>query len=162
MKIRSGFVSNSSSSSFILAIKSTSSVPCPHCKRVGIPITEFFSNDRYDEDKLSWDDPTEYLREIQAEIDGCKRQNAEYSQYNPNEIAPSTYGGTATYGDHIRWNGLHIAANEKLVDKIQAAQKAGHQVIEVVLDNHNTTIWNILRALENSGDIEVIYGDEAL
>ena len=42
MKIRNGFVSNSSSSSFVIAFKKTE--PCPHCKRKDPDIIQIISD----------------------------------------------------------------------------------------------------------------------
>jgi len=43
MKIRNGFVSNSSSTSYIVAIQKVLS-DCPHCKRTDINIIEYLQN----------------------------------------------------------------------------------------------------------------------
>ena len=45
MKIRQGFVSNSSSSSFIIAISKESSEKCEHCGRGGTSLLKFFTDD---------------------------------------------------------------------------------------------------------------------
>ena len=48
MKTRIGFVSNSSSSSFILAIGDKEK--CPHCGRSDVDIIDMIENSRYDDD----------------------------------------------------------------------------------------------------------------
>ena len=51
MKQRNGFVSNSSSSSFVIAIKKSANEPCPHCGRSDPNILGVIENqERQDED----------------------------------------------------------------------------------------------------------------
>jgi hypothetical protein len=53
MKTRNGFISNSSSSSFIISINNKNNEPCKCCGRTDIDILKLidkFKNDRYDND----------------------------------------------------------------------------------------------------------------
>ncbi len=71
MKRRFGFVSNSLTASFIVAILNQSPEPCPHCGRGGITLTNFLKH--HDHWETGTFDLDERMDEWQqdAEVDDC-------------------------------------------------------------------------------------------
>jgi hypothetical protein len=64
MKIRNGFVSNSSSSSFLIAIKTTNNEACPCCGRKDLDANDFLkliSNNHNDKVNASGDEINDYI-----------------------------------------------------------------------------------------------------
>lgn len=72
MKVRNGFVSNSSSSSFVIFYDAD---VCPHCKHIGNNLVELICEDRecYDETRLDHEKWEDYIEEAQ----GCFWWNDE-------------------------------------------------------------------------------------
>jgi hypothetical protein len=78
MKIRNGFVSNSSSSSFILHVKNVK--PCKHCGNKGADISQIFKNgNRYSDNEVGLEllDQKKFIKERE---DDCTEDELK----NPN------------------------------------------------------------------------------
>ena len=64
MKTRSGFVSNSSSTSFVIALAPDISTPCPHCGRRSVLREAFADADMYSDTGIDSDDLGHIVRTI--------------------------------------------------------------------------------------------------
>ena len=78
MKIREGFVSNSSSSSFIVAAPKTSEERCPTCNRRPISISELFRESGSSE--TSCEPIEDYLNGLRLDLAWAKAEKEEYAE----------------------------------------------------------------------------------
>jgi sarcosine oxidase delta subunit len=98
MKTRNGFVSNSSSSSFIIAIKQTN-VPCPHCGRRDPNFLDMV------EKSSDWDDNRIDARETEETlkyIEDNEKGWVEAEEYKKIE------DGLSKYKNNKEWNIVDI------------------------------------------------------
>ncbi len=107
MKCRNGFVSNSSSSSFIIALRGKE---CSECYLQTSTLINLVECSRYAE--VVSDNKESLLRTLWA-------------------------------------SGL-------INDKIKLVSECPHEVVELEIEHHATGIRDVLKALENSGQIEII------
>jgi len=160
MKIRQGFVSNSSSSSFIVAINPKDK--CTHCGRSSPDIVNVLESTQwYDDTKLEWTDPTEYIEELQQEIYSNQLDLEKYVGMNDDEKIIFNYGSSRDYVYTVKqlrqWANDVINNNEKTINDIKDYIKKGKKVVYFHVDYHEPTLNNMIREQIDNGELEVIY-----
>lgn len=130
MKIRSGFVSNSSSSSFIIAVKNT--VECSHCKRKDknfLDIVEAVGGDGYEETKVS-------ARGYSNVVEWIKN-SSNYVYEDETE--------------RKRW--------DVVFEKIEKADKSGHEIGSIEISYHDGFANEELDRQLNHESVEKIWSN---
>ena len=138
MKIRNGFVSNSSSTSFVIAFKNEEPKKCPTCGRTD-PYT---NNIIYEiENSCNTDTMVEHYTtdEIISDLENNIENNKEYLGKYPES-------------DYLRDD---INEMEQLITKIEEKESEGYEVMRVSISNHSN-ILNTLNNSINSGAIIVL------
>ena len=126
MKIRNGFVSNSSSSSFLIAIKKEKNNPCPCCGRKDFSFdfldlirnsrddeTEVKANGKYIKDKIG-----EHIGQFETDILNSIEKHEKSDDCNKYELALLDI----SYSDYAI---LHIMDNMEKSGAIKILIKAG-------------------------------------
>lgn len=122
MKIRQGFVSNSSSSSFVIVINSKPE-QCPHCKRGGLDLETFMNGHNHWETSLG--DLYCLLRDYEDE-----------AKHDPDSWTADA------------------------LEKIRQAQKDGKEIMCIDVSYHDEALKMLIGELKESGDIELLVGDD--
>ena len=119
MKIRNGFVSNSSSSSFVIAYKKADKTPCKTCGRSDI------------------DDFVELVRK--SENDGDSNVNAEGLE----EVLKSLEEQLEWTSDERK------GRIKDVMKKLKKLVKEGYEVADVSISYHNETLNTLLHTSKN-------------
>ena len=119
MKIRQGFVSNSSSSSFIIAYKAADKTPCPTCGRYDV------------------DDFVELVRK--SESDGDSSVNAEDLKEVLERLEESLEWTSDERKGEIR----------KVEKEVKKLVKEGWRVADISISYHNETLNELLHSSQN-------------
>ena len=123
MKLRIGFVSNSSSSSYIIAIKK--SKPCPHCHRSDINLIDLISESRgYDETSLEREGIDKVLKHKEEIL-----KEYEYDEYESK---------------------TKVLILSKELEKYKGKEWS---VAEISVSNHDTAIHEIMEQLKSLGSL---------
>lgn len=159
VKVRNGFVSNSSSSSFVIAILNPSPKLCPTCGRKDPAFIEAIrernESGYCDDTEIEWEGIEEGIKEIQAEIDECQSYVDKYKQMDPeSQVQPDgsfdwTHGEAVTsYGDDIK----------QCLERIEEYKKWGEaykRIIGLSVSYHDSAVNDML----SSNNIKILSGD---
>ena len=164
MIIRHGFVSNSSSSSYIIALKPDAiTIECPCCHRKGISIIDFIEtlprNYSSEETRLEKSSRAKILYEYYADLKTCEHNIIEYKRHNPDEVNVRSYNGQITWGQYLEWeeqDKKYIEDKIKLIESIPMDL----EVIELRISYHDELVQSVLKNELNAGNITIIYDSE--
>ena len=131
MKVRAGFVSNSSSSSFIIGVTQEAGTKCPHCGRGGTDILQIVDRANHYETCLEWDDVDEYIRQLTLQIED---------------------GEARGYGDDMDWE-------RNLLKKVTDAKPNFTNMFGLEISYHDNMLLHVIDEMKESGEIVVIHGD---
>jgi hypothetical protein len=160
MKIRSGFVSNSSSTSFVIGYKE--SVPCPHCGRKDpdiIALIERNSSYASDDTRVERQGPDfvelleENIREIENRINDLKRRD-------PEEITYSSGTYTCKVKNDIEYAQKNLEEAKDLLKLVEDAVKNQFNVADIAISYHDSEMREIFFAAEKNGTIVILKKSE--
>lgn len=156
MKIRTGFVSNSSSSSFVIAFDESKFELCPHCGRKDQSIIDLIERSEYDNNdtKVVWQDPEDKLKDLKQQIDS---ETLEIKKIE--HLDPKMKLNYCTVEQNISWSKKSIAECEIEIAKIENALEKGLSVAEISISYHNDFLNAELRALSKNGKLEILKSD---
>jgi hypothetical protein len=157
MKIRTGFVSNSSSSSYLIKINGVSE-PCPTCGRKNINIIDYIRNFDNGETGIKYENKTSILEDIELNIKHSKERIQEMSLLDPNEV-PQEYknwGYTRTAQQIIEDQQQYAKELQTRYDKISAISG---EVYDIYISYHDKGIQEIFDQAVRNKDIEIIERD---
>lgn len=156
MKVRNGFVSNSSSSSYIIKIHNQE--PCPHCGRSTPNIVDHIKNaNNYScETHMVYSSRENVLGDIDAEIHRIQKDIKEYSALRPNEVPPrfrawSDYNPTAKQCLEQAHRELEYCRDRR--DKIEAVEG---ELYGIAISYHDEYTKSIFDAGVEDGSIEIV------
>jgi len=160
MKIRHSFVSNSSSSSYIVAYKE--SIPCEICGRGDIPFIELIErvNDRYETELSYMYEDIKDLGHYKDRIQEISSELKSLSSRDPEEVLSKFTSFEFKVQDKIK----SLTSEHKylidLLSKVKKYIEGGYKVAEFSISYHDLEMGDELNARINSGEIIVIEGPE--
>jgi len=154
MKIRNGFVSNSSTTSFIVALND--SVPCPHCGRIDTDIINIIANtDDYSGDtEILWTDPTQFLIDLKESRASEQEELASYKDQQDDDKAG--YKNQYFVKDLRQWRSDSIKYVTKMISSTEQAHAEGKTVVSFDVSTHNRTFIDIIDSQIESGTLTLI------
>jgi hypothetical protein len=148
MKIRSGFVSNSSSSSFIIAYKKLCAcLTCGLTPPNIVSIIEAGNQDTMD-NRVRWTDPTSKLKEIEDEIVQYQCDLKKYHRCGVDEKDEA----------NIQWIESSIERLQKLSQLIQEHKE--DVVAEIEIDYHDDYLNKIFQEMVINKHVCVLEGED--
>ena len=152
MKVRSGFVSNSSSSSFIIAFDESGFGPCLHCGRKDLSIIDMVRDSRNDDNRIEWEDAYERIQTLRGGIAESQKEMITL-QGKCQKQKLSEY---CTVGDKVKHLQGSISESEAEIALIEDAVNRGLSVAAVEISYHDDYLQREIDALQKSGKLEVL------
>jgi len=155
MKIRNSFVSNSSSSSYVIIVHDNNE-PCEHCGRKDLDFLEVLDNaSDFLESSIQYENKEQIIEDIQAEIDIKKDYLKKYEGLNNNDICP----------DEKKWS-YHITVGKqkeyiyKILrqyrDQRNKIEKTDDMIVRIKIDYHDLITQNMFKQAIDNGTIEIV------
>jgi hypothetical protein len=155
MKTRNGFVSNSSSTSFVIAYKNGE--PCPHCGRSDPDWADFFK-----EKSETFSDAT-YLEHRNADeiihdnLENINRNNLEIDNLNLRDADGPAFSRpeytVSNYQDTLEKENKEY---ESLIEKVKKSDNEGWTVIKVQVSYHDNETKEIVDNAQDNGTVRIL------
>lgn len=163
MKIRNGFVSNSSSSSFIIQVNADSE-KCPTCGHTPESVIDLVQRlDNYGGscDDSSVDTIDEYIADrLECEIASTKNYIAELEKRDPDEIThPNIPHATMTVKHSIECCEEELAEYETEIAKYRQLEAEGKKLYHLQVSYHDNLVQHILDENVAAGLVTILEGE---
>jgi len=155
MKVRTGFVSNSSSTSYIVAVTSKAIEPCSRCGRSDmVEIKKLFSYiDRADESSVV-SGVQEDLATQQQELKFYQEEIAEAQRHDPTEKYPKDW--YFSYGAALDSYRTGLAETQAEIVKLQAFAVQHDQLYTIELTYHDELLNKLFQDAIKNGQLIVL------
>lgn len=156
MKTRLGFVSNSSSSSFIVAYKKAAC--CPTCGLTPPDIVDLVEKSKpwsFDDNRVMWTDPKEKLQELEQEIESYNKDIESLKKRDPKEKI-SNY---CTVEQNLKSCEEQVIRFSRLRQLIRDHHLNGDKVACVSISHHDS-LNDTVRELEKTGQFFILECEE--
>jgi hypothetical protein len=160
MKIRNGFVSNSSSSSFVIQVNGGAE-KCPTCGHTPQSVVDLFKgkcNRSCDDSDL--EDFGELMDELEDELNSAKSTLAELSLRDPEESTYPQWDSNTKVKQSIEWTKEEIEELEKRIAKFKKVEAAGHTVYRLSLSYHDDLASHVFDENVAAGIITILEGND--
>ena len=162
MKIRTSFVSNSSSSSYIIAVRKDSRDVCPHCGRGGHDIISFLDDHysrSYDDTQINHTNAKGIIKELEEDITDEKNSIVS-SQFLISQLKKSgKESETKQFFKNIDLSKDSIDQYERLIKKIKEYENKEYLIYGISISYHDNVLNQIFLESKNSGNIVVLDED---
>lgn len=156
MKIRTYFVSNSSSCSFIVAIKE-GDFHCPTCGRSNINLIEAIEHSNWEDTEITHYNKKSILKDINNRLRELNQDLTKYSQHADDYI---TYQGGSTVKMEKRWINEEVSVLTNRRDKIINTISETPQIISFNVGRSDNTIHEIIEQMVNNKSLIIIEKEE--
>lgn len=152
MKTRIGFVSNSSSSSYIVAYKKTAA--CPTCGLTAPDIVDLVRKSEawsFGDNRVYWTDPTARINEIEQEIESYSQDIESLKKRDPKEKVSSYW----TVEQNLKSCEEEVARLSKLRQLLRDHHLNGDNVVCVSISHHDS-LNDTIRELTKNGQLFIL------
>jgi len=154
MKIRDSFVSNSSSTSYIIKIHKEKSKKCPTCGRGNdLDLLEIIRNGDHLDSKIGYDTKEDYMRELEFQMRRVKKDIEEFAALEPNEVPERFRRSAASAKELLEWSHRELKELRDEYDQVAAIEG---EVVAVDIGYHDEIVKYAFEAGQKDGSIEII------
>ena len=150
MKIRQGFVSNSSSSSYIIKINENK---CQFCGRSSPSIVDEIKKQNHYETQIEYDSKESILGDIECNIKIARKNIEYYTSMEPNAIPHENRGYNVCAGELLNYECESLRMYESEYNRISALEG---EIYGISIGYHDEHIQAIFDSGVKDGSIEVI------
>lgn len=145
MKTRIGFISNSSSTSYLIAFQNENQ-PCPTCGYCPPNIIDVITEDYLSDDSSVLNQNIDTINEQKSIIDDINKELQVFQNRDPNSLAypNNTWGSTTKCCELIPYLNQQLIHAQRTLKLLQQYHKDGYTIAHISIDNYNTYLNQLI------------------